>query len=368
MSLCGSVALGLLQIGCAVSPTTTDTDLRPSMTSLEHKPQLFFPNAKTQEVKAIAMGAARSRGWAIVESTDDRLVVQRPLDPGSPLAQRMATTVGDVEVTSYFVDERGGVKVALDAAILSPTPSGTSPTRIDATEAARPALMESLESLHASWSQNRGRVARAAPPIGGARTAEDDGDEDFGSEGLDEPILAERQPSSWTNESAAALIAPTSTPAPAVTPVAPPATVADRAPVEPRPTTPPMAAMPPAPQPRRTPGGPAPVVDATNIMMRGTASQAPVQPMAFPAPVPQMPSATPPAPRQDPLPSFDPIPVASTSAYYAEQFARLRACNITSQGAILIDSRSDGEVYRIPCLNADSMLVQCQDSDCRGLL
>jgi hypothetical protein len=55
-------------------------------------------------------------------------------------------------------------------------------------------------------------------------------------------------------------------------------------------------------------------------------------------------------------------------AYYAEQYARLRGCNVDSGGAILVDSRSDGEIHKVPCEGADSVLVQCQNGECRGLL
>jgi deoxycytidylate deaminase len=55
-------------------------------------------------------------------------------------------------------------------------------------------------------------------------------------------------------------------------------------------------------------------------------------------------------------------------SYYAEQYARLRGCNVAPTGAILIDSRTDGEILKVPCNGADSMIVQCQNGDCRGLL
>lgn len=55
-------------------------------------------------------------------------------------------------------------------------------------------------------------------------------------------------------------------------------------------------------------------------------------------------------------------------AYYAEQYARLRGCNVDSGGAILVESRSDGEIFKVPCVGAESVLVQCHNGECRGLL
>ena len=56
-----------------------------------------------------------------------------------------------------------------------------------------------------------------------------------------------------------------------------------------------------------------------------------------------------------------------TWAYYAEQYARLRSCNVTDQGAQLIESRADGEIYKVACTGADSYLLKCQNGVCRGL-
>jgi hypothetical protein len=56
-----------------------------------------------------------------------------------------------------------------------------------------------------------------------------------------------------------------------------------------------------------------------------------------------------------------------TWAYYAEQYARLRGCDVTDQGAILIESRADSEILKVPCYSADSFLVKCQNGVCRGL-
>ena len=40
---------------------------------------------------------------------------------------------------------------------------------------------------------------------------------------------------------------------------------------------------------------------------------------------------------------------------------------MTDQGAILVESRSDSEIHKVPCYSADSFLVKCQNGVCRGL-
>jgi hypothetical protein len=79
------------------------------------------------------------------------------------------------------------------------------------------------------------------------------------------------------------------------------------------------------------------------------------------------------APEQIPLGEnmmalYPPSAGTPSLSYYAEQYARLRGCRIGPQGAIMIDPRSDGEIFKIPCEGADSLMVLCQDGDCRSLL
>ena len=52
----------------------------------------------------------------------------------------------------------------------------------------------------------------------------------------------------------------------------------------------------------------------------------------------------------------------------AEQYARQRGCQVAGSGSQLIESRQDGEVYKVPCQGSDSFLIRCQDGLCQGLL
>jgi hypothetical protein len=393
MSIWGLVVLGLLQVGCASSPTTTVTDIRPGLWDAGDRPRMLFPGAKSAEVKSLAMGAARSRGWTIVESRNDRIVAQRALDPGSALASQMGRSDGLVEVTAYFVEQRGNLQVAMDAAVVTPTAGSDRPARSDATEMLRPVLTDSLESLHASWSKHRGRVANAAPPLGGAM-ADEEGE--GGADGTIAELDSERNPAAWTNEAAAEVIAPSVTQAPpprALTPYPTPApsvpAVAQRpeaapgprafgaAPVQraqPSPTSTWSATSAPSPiaslPASRIPAGrPAPVVDASSISARSApTTPATTRPMTLPESAPAPTSSPEPPLEGDNMLALYPPSTTVNWSYYAEQYARLRGCNVSPQGAILIDSRTDGEILKVPCNGADSMLVQCHNGDCRGLL
>jgi hypothetical protein len=105
--------------------------------------------------------------------------------------------------------------------------------------------------------------------------------------------------------------------------------------------------------------GAAPVVDASSALATPSA----LRPSA---------TALDPIPEQSNMMS---LPAARTPpagtvtwAAYAEQFARERGCQVTRGGSELIESRRDGEIHRVPCEGSDSVLVQCRNGECRGLL
>jgi len=156
------LGIGLLS-GCAGNQLVSDGF------DATNRPQLFFPGTNRAEVKGLAMGSARAKGWSIVQSRDDRLVMQRPVDPSSPSALVLASAKSSVppvvEVTSAFIEQSGGVNVALGAALISQPPGEKAPKRIDYTENYRDALTQSLESLRSNWTANRQRVANAMPTL-----------------------------------------------------------------------------------------------------------------------------------------------------------------------------------------------------------
>ena len=298
-----------LQAGCA------GNQIPPDRLDSGNRPQLLIPGAIRSDVKGLAMGSARARGWTIVKSTDDLLVMQRPLDPSSPSTLTLGTikSAGPpvIEVTSVFVEQSGGVNVALGAALITQPPDEKSPTRVDYTEHYRNALAQSLESLRSSWTANRQRVANAMPtqsshseppPAAAAGTDAEN----------NRPLVQESEQ-----------------------------TVADEASVTGETTADPN----PTPAPTRTPAEP---------------RLAP-SPAATPTPTPE------PVAPEDNMLTLNQSSETGVWAYDAEQYARLHGCNVTDAGAQLIDSRVDGEIHKVSCVGADSYLLKCQNGVCRSL-
>jgi hypothetical protein len=308
------------------------------------------------DVKGLAMGAAQSKGWTIVRSTDDQLVMQRPLDPASATALAVGAAGSVVppvvEVTSAFVEQSDGVVVALGAELVTQPPGEEAPERIDYTETYRDALTQSLESLRANWTANRQRVANAVP-------SESSHSEAVAASSAAGATSANPLVQTWAQtleeETAAKKAAADGVGAGtvAVTPAPEPQVAATRTP---------SPAMPTVPE-RHSAPAPAPVVDGTSAVGSGSRPS--------PAPSPQ-PAILPPVPVESVSPSenmltLNQVSDTGTWAYYAEQYARLRGCNLTEQGSMLIETRSDGEIHKVPCVGSDSYLLKCQNGVCRGL-
>lgn len=344
------IAVVALLGGCAGTPDGGGGQGLSSNWDNANRPQMLLPGAIRSDVRGLAMGAARSKGWTIVKSSDDMIVMQRPIDPASPTAAAASVTPPVVEVTSAFFEQADGVRVALGAELVTQPPGEKSPKRIDYTDNYRDVLNRSLESLRANWTANRQRLASAMPPL----PAHSEPPPAPDAEAAKNPLVQ-----SWAEAVGADGSAPAAPPGPAPA-SAPPA-------AEPRMATAPTPkpATQPTPQPRpepaaRTASGPAPVVDGSRALGGGSSSPAPapaILPPAAPEPV---------SPRDNMLALSEPAGTAG-SAYYAEQYARLRGCNVADQGAQLIETRSDGELYKVPCTGADSFLLKCQNGACRGL-
>jgi hypothetical protein len=344
--------------GCAGTPRATS-----SAWDIGDRPQILLPGATRSEVKGLAMGSARSKGWSIVSSSDDRLIVRRPLDPASPTALAVgasaSTIAPTIEVTSAFVERSDGVVVALGAELVTQPPGEKAPMRVDYTETYREALNQSLESLRSNWTSNRQRIANAVPPES-SRSEEAVGDADAANplaqawgQTLEEELRAKA-------EEAGSAPQPQS---PAPQPRAPEPRVAASPPSAPQPSSQPPPVAPTAPAAPSTSAGGAPVVDGSNAVA--------ARPMPAPrqAPtatlLPSVPVET--VPPEENMLSLTEATGSGTWAYYAEQYARLRGCTLTEQGSILVETRSDSEIHRVPCVGADSYLLKCQNGVCRGL-
>ncbi|MBK1722571.1 hypothetical protein CKO23_09960 [Thiocystis violacea] len=361
---------GLLLAGCAGAPTSSYSSnpapgVAPLPANLGNLPQTTLPGASRSEVKSLAMGAARSKGWSIAGSGVDRLIAQRAYDASMAPAYGAGSPIppgSTLEVTSFFLEQGGGVNVATKAEVVAPAMGGRPAARMDYTDAYRDMLSQSLDSLQASWSHNRGRIAQANPPAGGwgdpwagtpyARPAKTEAPSNPSTDvARSAPDFADAEPDDQPAPSdfERSAPSPTRTEAPRV--------------VE-RPAPSPSTASSPAysrpiPEPRRRPATAAPVVDATSVLStqnRNRSAESPETPL----------------PRRDnmmTLPDSQSRPTSSlTSAASAEQYARQRGCQVSGSGSQLIESRQDGEVHKVPCEGSDSFLVKCQNGTCQGLL
>jgi len=163
IALALAASSALVVAGCATQARTDDLAAPPVAEVIADKPQIWLPGASQAEVKSIAMGAAHSKGWTLVDEEDAQILFERPMDPTAPQAIALGPDGGTdpvVEVRSYFVSQDNGVRVALDAAVRTKGADGT-PQKVDWTEAYRSDLMQSLESLRTTWSADRERVSAA---------------------------------------------------------------------------------------------------------------------------------------------------------------------------------------------------------------
>jgi len=402
-ALNGLAMVAVLLGGCAGNATRDqDPNGLAALPDLEQFPQITLSGAERAEVKALAMGAARSKGWSIGRSAADRMVAQRPLDAkvsatlGVKPAKIATGTV--LEVTSYFVEEGNGVVVATQAEVVTPSPAPKKPAaRTDYTEVLRDPLTESLAALREVWGEQQGRVARATPPVDGWKDAWSKDSVPIQTQTIRSPAPAPVKPAPPAQEPDPA--ADDAGDADDMTPVARPPLSAAVSP------TPKVAAVVPAkPQPPVVKAPVAkPVVTAPKVVPPVVAKAAATKPVAAKAapvttgkpvavtppktPVKTAPKAAPvvevarstPKPPAKPNNSMVELPkprlpaptVVKSSVSFAasaEKFARERGCKVSSKGTDLVESRKDGEIHKVPCVGADSVLVKCQKGSCKSLL
>jgi hypothetical protein len=358
----------LLLSACASSPPMSSGGSTPSNEpapiDTTDLPRLTLPGATLDEVKSLAMGAARSRGWTVrhADSTADRLVVERPADPSviALAAPGLGSMPGStLEVTTLLRDYGGSIEVATLAEVVTPPQAGRPAARLDYTDQLRDTLMQSLDSLRERWRRDRERLARAAPPPEGWKSA---WDESPAPPGQPMPAADSQQtaPQATTPAPVAAAPAPISPPAPRANTAAVGAQGASPARADsgvPLPTY----TRRPASAPRYGTSSAAPVIDASSAPGARRPTVSP----------PTAPAAT--VPARDNMMSLPQTaaPGMGTRVLWsvnAEQYARQRGCQVAGSGSQLIEARQDGEVFKVPCQGSDSFLIRCQDGICQGLL
>jgi hypothetical protein len=349
--------VGLLG-GCASNPSQDVANW-----DIGSRPQTVISGANVPELKGLAMGSAQSKGWTIVRSSSNMIVMQRQLDPSSPSAAALGLAgtgaSGTIEVTSAFIEQPDGVKVGLGAELVSQSSSGQGGKRVDYTETYRDSLVQSLDSLKATWAANHHRIANAMPPLPGpSESAPAPGSGEANANPMvkawSEAVTSDSKPSSQTSSGPTTIEQPTASSTRRAAETEPPAPAPEtqtwRAPAAP-------ARSVPA-EPAASSGG-APVVDGGGSLSASAGATSAVGPRRSEPPEPV---AT-----ENNMLALGQSSGAGAWAYYAEQYARLRGCQVSEQGSTLIESRSDGEVHKVSCIGSDSFLLKCQNGVCRSL-
>ncbi len=328
---------GLGMSGCATQPTVGLGSPDDVMGEIVGKPQIKLPGASLAEVRSIAMGAAHSKGWTLVAEEDDRIVLQRPMDPSSPQAVALGaagSTAPIVQVTSYFLSQPDGVLVALSAEVRTEGAEQTQQS-VDYTASYQNDLQRSLESLRATWGANRERVAAA---LASQRS------------GSQSPEVSYRY-----GDPKADLTRPPSDPLKAVW-AAETSLSGETKPSE----------QPPSDTDRRNPR---PEDDDEEAIAKTRAPLGPPPLVAPPLPGSSgrldsgLDSRA--APAGGGLLTLSQTTRSGMWAYYAEQYAMTRGCTLTDEGAVLIEHQPDHEIHEVACWNLPTFRLRCHNGVCR---
>ena len=90
--LVGLTAAGLFS-GCATGPRTAGVQDEVQPESVQG-PSTLISGARIDEVRSLAMGAARAKGWTIVSASDQKLVLRRPVNTDAPQAVELGLGSG----------------------------------------------------------------------------------------------------------------------------------------------------------------------------------------------------------------------------------------------------------------------------------
>ena len=122
------VGVAVLISGCAATAPP-----RSEPEHISQGPQIFLNGARLQEARSLAMGSAATKGWKIVDASDNKLLVKRPLKAATARAAIGApVSSASVEVRTDFVQRRGGVEVTVGATAIADR-GGEKDVRIDFT-------------------------------------------------------------------------------------------------------------------------------------------------------------------------------------------------------------------------------------------
>jgi hypothetical protein len=326
----------LVIAGCSSQPS------RHGGFSSASGPESLLPDGGIEEARLLAMGMARSKGWTIVASDANRLLLERTLPENSPQAQMLspegALSAPKLQVETGFKQRGNGVLVNLSAYLIA-NPGTDQERRIDYTNDYQNQLLISLNALASGWLENRGRIASEIP------TPPEPGEiavaTDASSVTASVPEIAPETASAATggngvtaSRAIASLAAdepsaPTASSAPAI--ASPAAAASDRASGDSMPSS----------------TGRSDAIGAQRAAAAPLNEDAPAEP--------------------NPMLALDGQARRGLWTFYAEASARERGCAVGERGAVLLTSDSASELYEVACQGAQNLLLRCQGGVCRTL-
>ena len=316
-----------------------------SIGNISKLPQTTLSGADLDDARSIAMGTARSKGWDIKNVEGNQVLLERPVATNSPQAGALRTQSSlappQLQVETNLAKRSDGTVVALRAFVVT-NPGTKEEKRIDYTNDYQNDLLSSLNSLQASWAAGRSKVTSVVPIPNKEEIAEQNQPQNQFS------------PAPPSAESVAA--APSSAPMP----VPPPTPTTAAQPVAARTAPVPEAAAAPAPV---VSPAPAPASDTSSaVVSRGLAAPGAA---AAPSTLPQL-GTSQIADRNDML-VLNNTGGKGLWSYYAEDYARLRGCDIGDRGATLLRQTATFELLEVQCVGRDNMLLKCQGGVCEPI-
>jgi hypothetical protein len=370
--------------GCASLGGSVPGEEKVYIGDISKLPQVVLPGARMQDARAVAMAAARTKGWEITTADANRLLLERPLPPDLPQAQALGSALAPprMQVETGIVERGDGAIVALQAFVLT-NPGTPDEKRIEYTSEYENQLLISLSSLSSAWIAARDKV-RADVPVLAEFEGEADTETSAGGNLGDVATTVTADGVDATGGSATAQAADATAAADVASEASEPWRAPSRAtvPATTTPATTIQAAATPAPRPARpTPQRTAAVTTAQT----NTTAGAPTAASGVVAPTIEAPrSPTTAAEAAASPPPAAPITPAGSAgdnsmlvlnqgtrkglwAYYAEDFARLRGCALGERGATLIQETGGFEVHEVQCVGSNNLLVKCRGGVCEPM-
>lgn len=332
--------------GCASTPRVAQNEYEP-----DGQPSTFLAGARVDDARSVAMASARSKGWTLVSTDGDALILQRAIAPDSPQVKALGTLPGApaplIEVNATFVQHNQGTEVGLRAFVIV-NPGTEDTNRIDYTHDYQNNLAISLSSLQSAWLATGHRLTTPAPlPATPAAPAPDD---------ITNPeALAATEALATSSASQDAYLGDLDQRA-----AAPGSGFFDTAWGD---ATKPIDDTPWREQDAQWSDGDH-GASRVDISTNTSASDAPWSAEPILDRSTQTPDL---APTSNQMLVLDSSTRTGIWAYYAEQFAQQQGCAVDDAGAVLLRKTSAFELHEVGCRQQANLLIKCEAGVCQSM-